>query len=104
MPPITSAVLALDLACGDRLDQTLVGALAAPTTISPVVSFVQAVHDAGARQLNQRRIVKQQRVLQRTVRVAGGGCTTSPAGLLITRTCSSSKTMFNGISCGTQAT
>lgn len=47
--------------------------------------FIQTVHDAGTRHVGDFRVMMQQRIEHRAVRVTGARCTTKSRGLLITR-------------------
>ena len=66
-------VLAVDLARGERLGERGARRLAARDDQEPRGVLVEPVHDAGARQLREPRVVREQRVLQRVVRIAGAG-------------------------------
>ena len=77
-------VLAGDLARSERRHERRVRLRRARHDEQPAGVLVQAMDEAGTRHQGELRIEPEERVLQGVARVAGPGCTTRPAGLLIT--------------------
>ncbi len=75
-------VLAVNAASRKRLPERHARGFVARDDQQPRGVLVEAVHDAGARQLRELRVVRQQRVLQGAGRVAGAGMHDQARGLL----------------------